>query len=99
MNRESCCVGDPTPSKAPEVKRRHIKLGLTDRAAIYDSTLKKIDEFLQLVTLLCPEMNLVTYCLRFLRVVFAETDLHIVERDLAPMQARIIPGHQIVGRV
>ena len=27
------------------------------------------------------------------------TDLHIVERDLAPMHDRIIPGHQIVGEV
>jgi len=27
------------------------------------------------------------------------TDLHIVEGDLPPLQARIIPGHQIVGEV
>ena len=27
------------------------------------------------------------------------TDLHIVERDLAPLHPRIIPGHQIVGEV
>lgn len=27
------------------------------------------------------------------------TDLHIVERDLPPLQSRIIPGHQIVGEV
>ena len=27
------------------------------------------------------------------------TDLHIVERDLPPLQPRIIPGHQIVGEV
>ena len=27
------------------------------------------------------------------------TDLHIVERDLKPLEPRIIPGHQIVGEV
>jgi alcohol dehydrogenase, propanol-preferring len=27
------------------------------------------------------------------------TDLHIVERDLQPLQARVVPGHQIVGEV
>ncbi len=27
------------------------------------------------------------------------TDLHIVEGDLPPMLARLIPGHQIVGKL
>jgi propanol-preferring alcohol dehydrogenase len=27
------------------------------------------------------------------------TDLHIVERDLTPLQPRVVPGHQIVGEV
>lgn len=27
------------------------------------------------------------------------TDLHIVERDLKPLQPRIVPGHQVVGEV
>ncbi|MEE8508619.1 MAG: alcohol dehydrogenase catalytic domain-containing protein, partial [Myxococcota bacterium] len=27
------------------------------------------------------------------------TDLHVVEGDLSPRQPRIVPGHEIVGRV
>jgi propanol-preferring alcohol dehydrogenase len=47
----------------------------------------------------CPESAPGHLLLKVLACGVCRTDLHIVERDLAPMQARIIPGHQIVGRV
>jgi len=47
----------------------------------------------------CPESEPGHLLLKVLACGVCRTDLHIVERDLAPMQARIIPGHQIVGRV
>src|SRR6202167_5683049 len=37
--------------------------------------------------------------LRVLACGVCRTDLHIVERDLPPLQPRLIPGHQIVGEV
>ncbi|MGO9435552.1 MAG: zinc-dependent alcohol dehydrogenase family protein [Terracidiphilus sp.] len=37
--------------------------------------------------------------LRVLACGVCRTDLHIVERDLPPIQPRLIPGHQIVGEV
>jgi len=37
--------------------------------------------------------------LRVLACGVCRTDLHIVEGDLAPLQPRLIPGHQIVGEV
>ena len=47
----------------------------------------------------CPESEPGHLLLKVLACGVCRIDLHIVERDLAPMQARIIPGHQIVGRV
>src|SRR6202451_1644484 len=37
--------------------------------------------------------------LRVLACGVCRTDLHIVERDLPPLQPRLIPGHHIVGEV
>src|ERR1700734_1066027 len=55
--------------------------------------------FLEIEEVPRPEIQPGHVVLRVLACGVCRTDLHIVERDLPPIHSRLIPGHQIVGKV
>jgi len=70
------------------------------RAAVFDSTsITGRGAWLSIEDLPRPEPRPGQVLLKVLACGVCRTDLHIVERDLKPVQPRIIPGHQIVGEV
>ena len=66
--------------------------------AVFDST-HSMGRWLSIEDLPRPEPRSGHVLLKVLACGVCRTDLHIVERDLPPLQSRIIPGHQIVGEV
>jgi len=69
------------------------------RAAVYDSRSGAQGKWLSLEERPTPEPQPGEVLLKVQACGVCRTDLHIVEGDLAPIQARIVPGHQIVGEV
>jgi alcohol dehydrogenase, propanol-preferring len=70
------------------------------RAAVFDSTSNPAPgSWLSIQDVPCPQPAPDQVLLKVLACGVCRTDLHIVERDLPPLQPRIIPGHQIVGEV
>jgi alcohol dehydrogenase, propanol-preferring len=68
------------------------------RAAIFSST-NPAGVYLQIEDVPRPQPQAGHVLLRVVACGVCRTDLHIVEKDLTPLHARIIPGHQIVGEV
>jgi len=73
-------------------------------AAVFDSTSAhpesaRSGRWLSIEDVPRPEPQPGHVLLKLLACGVCRTDLHIVERDLAPLHPRIIPGHQIVGEV
>ena len=69
------------------------------RAAVFDSAAGRPGRWLSIESAPRPDPQIGYVLLKVLACGVCRTDLHIVERDLAPLHARIIPGHQIVGEV
>ena len=69
------------------------------RAAVFTAAQTSPGAFLQVVDIPRPELQPGYVLLRVVACGVCRTDLHIVERDLPPVQPRLIPGHQIVGEV
>ena len=69
------------------------------KAAIFSATRAAPAPFLRIEDVLRPQLKPGHLLLRVLACGVCRTDLHIVERDLPPLQSRLIPGHQIVGEV
>ena len=69
------------------------------RAAVFNPTLATPGHFLTLEDIPTPALLPGHVLLRVLACGVCRTDLHIVERDLPPLQPTIIPGHQIVGEI
>lgn len=69
------------------------------KAAIFSSTLRAPGSFLQMKEVSRPQLKADHVLLRVIACGVCRTDLHIVEGDLQPLQAELIPGHQIVGVV
>lgn len=71
------------------------------RAAVFDSSGSPAPSgrWLKIENVPRPESQPGHILLKIFACGVCRTDLHIVERDLAPLQRRIIPGHQIVGEV
>jgi len=69
------------------------------RAAVFNPTLATPGNFLRVEDLPIPAVLPGHVLLRVLACGVCRTDLHIVERDLRPVQSSIIPGHQIVGEI
>ena len=70
------------------------------RAAVFDSTSSTASgAWLTLEDIPRPQLQPNQVLLKVLACGVCRTDLHIVERDLAPVHPRMIPGHQIVGEV
>jgi alcohol dehydrogenase, propanol-preferring len=70
------------------------------RAAVFDSTSAAAPgAWLSVEEVPRPQLEPGQVLLKVLACGVCRTDLHIVERDLKPVQPRIIPGHQIVGEV
>ena len=69
------------------------------RAAVFDSTSTTPGSWLKIEDLPRPQLRQGQVLLKVIACGVCRTDLHIVERDLKPLQPRIIPGHQIVGEV
>jgi len=73
-------------------------------AAVFDSTSTEpgsanSGRWLSIQDVPRPEPRPGSVLLKVLACGVCRTDLHIVDRDLAPLHPRIIPGHQIVGEV
>ncbi|MGA2418823.1 MAG: zinc-binding alcohol dehydrogenase family protein [Candidatus Acidiferrum sp.] len=68
------------------------------KAAIFRSA-QKAPEFLKIEEVTRPRMVPGHVLLRVVACGVCRTDLHIVEGDLPPLKAQLIPGHQIVGEV
>jgi alcohol dehydrogenase, propanol-preferring len=69
------------------------------KAAVLASPGKVLDRPLHIEEVSTPEPGAGQVLLRVLACGVCRTDLHIVEGELAPLQARLIPGHQIVGEI
>jgi propanol-preferring alcohol dehydrogenase len=69
------------------------------RAAIFDSRSRTPGNWVSIEDLPLPTPLAGELLLKVAACGVCRTDLHIVEQDLPPIQPRIIPGHQIVGRV
>ena len=69
------------------------------RAAVFNPTLATPGNFLRIEDLPTPAGLPGQVLHRVLACGVCRTDLHIVERDLSPLQPTIIPGHQIVGEI
>lgn len=69
------------------------------RAAVLTSPGRVLDRPLAIEDLARPEPGPRQVLLRVRACGVCRTDLHIVEGELAPLLARLIPGHQIVGEV
>lgn len=69
------------------------------KAALLTSPGRVLDRPLRLEEVSRPEPGMGQVLLRVLSCGVCRTDLHIVEGELAPLQASLIPGHQIVGEI
>ena len=70
------------------------------RAAVFDSTSNTAPgAWLSIEEVPRPKLQPGQVLIKVLACGVCRTDLHIVERDLKPLQPRVIPGHQIVGEV
>ena len=69
------------------------------KAAVLASPRSIFDRPLQIEDVPKPEPTAGQVLLRVRACGVCRTDLHIVEGELAPLQARLIPGHQIVGEI
>jgi propanol-preferring alcohol dehydrogenase len=69
------------------------------KAAFFSSTHTATGPFLEIKDVPRPALRAGYVLLRVLACGVCRTDLHIVERDLPPVQSQLIPGHQIVGEV
>jgi propanol-preferring alcohol dehydrogenase len=70
------------------------------RAAVFDSSSNSAPgAWLSIEDVPRPQLQPNQLLLKVIACGVCRTDLHIVERDLSPIQPRIIPGHQIVGEV
>jgi propanol-preferring alcohol dehydrogenase len=69
------------------------------RAAVFDPARSAPGRWLSIEDVARPELLPEHMLLRVMACGVCRTDLHIVERDLAPVLPRLIPGHQIVGEV
>jgi D-arabinose 1-dehydrogenase-like Zn-dependent alcohol dehydrogenase len=70
------------------------------RAAVFDSTTNVAPgAWLSIKDVPPPPLQPQQVLLKVLACGVCRTDLHIVERDLAPLRPAVIPGHQTVGEV
>src|SRR5271165_2426815 len=69
------------------------------RAAILAPAGAAAGTYLQVDDVPRPQLKSDHVLLRVLACGVCRTDLHIAERDLAPLTPQLIPGHQIVGEV
>ena len=69
------------------------------RAALFDPQRSAPGRWLSIGTAPPPDPRPGEILLKVIACGVCRTDLHIVERDLPPLQAAVIPGHQIVGEV
>ena len=69
------------------------------KAAVLVSPGKIADRPLRIEDVQQPEPSAGQVLLRVLACGVCRTDLHIVEGELPPLHARVIPGHQIVGGI
>ena len=69
------------------------------RAAVFDSSAASAGAWLSVEEAPRPQARRGEVLVKVLACGVCRTDLHIVEGDLKPLHARIIPGHQIVGEV
>jgi len=69
------------------------------RAAVFDSTTATPGAWPSIEEIPRPEPRPGEVLIKVRACGVCRTDLHIVERDLKPLEPRIIPGHQIVGEV
>ncbi|MGH9503303.1 MAG: zinc-dependent alcohol dehydrogenase family protein [Terriglobales bacterium] len=69
------------------------------KAAVLTSAAKALDRPLHIEDVPRPEPEAGQVLLRVLACGVCRTDLHIVEGELAPLRASLIPGHQIVGEI
>jgi propanol-preferring alcohol dehydrogenase len=69
------------------------------KAAIFASGLSSPGSYLQIEDVPRPQLQPGHVLLRVVACGVCRTDLHIVEKDLPPIQTRLIPGHQIVGEI
>src|SRR5258708_4373231 len=69
------------------------------KAAVLAAPGRVWDRPLRIEEVLRPEPESGQVLLRVLACGVCRTDLHIVEGELAPSKASLIPGHQIVGQI
>ena len=69
------------------------------KAAVFNPAVATPGNFVQILDVPTPALLPNHVLLRVLACGVCRTDLHIVERDLPPLQPTIIPGHQIVGEI
>jgi alcohol dehydrogenase, propanol-preferring len=69
------------------------------KAAIFSSRHAANGRFLEITDIPRPPADPGHVLLRVSACGVCRTDLHIVEEDLPPLKAHLIPGHQIVGEV
>jgi propanol-preferring alcohol dehydrogenase len=69
------------------------------RAAIYSPAHAVPGSYLRVEDVPRPQLEAGHVLLKVIACGVCRTDLHIVEGDLPPLQANLIPGHQIVGVV
>jgi propanol-preferring alcohol dehydrogenase len=69
------------------------------KAAVLTSPGRVLDRPLHIKEVSRPEPGTGQVLLRVLACGVCRTDLHIVEGELAPLRASLIPGHQIVGEI
>lgn len=68
-------------------------------AAIFDARTSTPGKWLSIEEVERPSLEPGHVLIKIQACGVCRTDLHIVERDLTPLQPRIIPGHQIVGEI
>jgi len=69
------------------------------KAAVFASGRAATVPFLQIRDVPRPELRTGHVLIRVIACGVCRTDLHIVEKDLPPLQPELIPGHQIVGEI
>jgi propanol-preferring alcohol dehydrogenase len=69
------------------------------KAAIFVPASARPGAFLEIRDVPRPTLEAGHLLLRVVACGVCRTDLHIVEKDLPPLRAELIPGHQIVGEV